>query len=82
MRLDVKVYVQACLIAKALKKTRKGTLALSFASDEDSPAWLNRPSATAHCGLTDLREAAQHASAVLGVEPSVASQPTHILGGV
>ena len=82
MRLDVKVYVQACLIAKALKKTRKGTLALSFASDEDSPAWLNRPSATAHCGLADLREAAQHSRAVLGIESRVTSQTAHVLGGV
>ncbi len=73
MRLDVKVYVQACFIAKVLKKTRKGTFALPFASYEETTAWPDRPSATAHRVLTDFRETTQHAGAVLRVEPRVTS---------
>ena len=82
MGLDVKVHVQACFIAKVLKKTRKGTLALSFSSYEETTAWPNRPSATAHRVLTDFRKAAQHTGAVLGVEPRITPQPAYVLGGV
>ena len=74
--------MQACFIAKVLKKTRKGTLAPPFTSDEDSPAWLNQPSATAHRVLTDFRKAAQHTGAVLGVEPRITPQPAHVLCGM
>ena len=81
-RLDIQVQARIILIKATLQKTSKGSVAFAFDADENGRSERNLRTAR-HLSLsTDLRDAAEHAGTVLGIQRNVPTQAAHVLGAV
>ena len=69
-RSGVEVQVQTRFLANVGEEPYKGTFALPFAADEDDLPGSDA-SATTHRSSAETRNAAEHSSAILRIEPSV-----------